>query len=402
MAGRLRPAPGGWLLALTLCALGCDDAPPSTPEGDAPRADAALDGAALDARPDGTPPRVDAAPDVGPGGPDAMGDAIFDALPDTARDAEPDAARPDPDRGPPGPEPTHFLERGRCFEHTPRCDGVADCDPGLYRACEGGRCIIDAPCGCVGDADCAPGDLCFVNARVCGVCLPAPGRCPDGQCPVGEICVDGFCRDDCPGFDDGPPLDCRGEPPAGACDGRWAYLREAGTCVPVDGVTCADGANAFDSRVDCVERCRGPVACTATLERRVGNTENRRVACPISHGPGACIALAHCVCELGDPPDDPTAARESLRGCAAWMTIPRGAITFADFCGEDSLTAVVGAMRESGFLDAVIGVDTRLELAPGCADVLTSFGTGPMCMDGVENGWEAGVDCGPQGCDACE
>lgn len=387
-------------VGLVLGASGCDDEPQSTPEGEEDR------GGPVDAMGEGSADAmVDAMVDVSQdastdGGGDAMPDATVEAMPDAAADAMPD---PEPDAGP-EPGPTHFIDRGRCFEHTPRCADAADCDPAEFGDCVGGRCRVTAPCGCASDADCAPGDLCVTNERVCGECVTAPGRCPDGACPVGEVCVDGFCRDDCPGLGDGPPLRCRGEPPAGPCDGRWAYLREAGTCVPVDGVACGPEDVGFATRADCVAHCRGPVACTVTLERVLANTEVETVRCPLSHGPGACIGLAHCLCELIVDDEPAATVRERRRGCAGWMTIPRGAITLADFCGgERRLGAVIDAIEGMGGIGPLFGAEVQVvDVSPGCADVAADPGTGPWCEDGTQNAWETGVDCGAMGCPMCQ
>lgn len=361
----------GWALAahvaLAVTLLGCIDRQspaPDTPEPDAPDAGGA-DGAPVDVGP----------PDL----------AVVDAAPDAVALAG---------------EATHFVDTGRCFEHTPRCGADGDCDPALYRGCIAGRCHLDVPCGCASDDDCAAGDLCVTNERVCGICVPAPEPCAAGGCRGGDVCVDGWCREDCPGHGDGPPLDCRGEPDAGRCDGRWAYLRDVGTCVPVDGVGCGDvPRNAFDDRAACLTHCRGPAICSVTFER--GGEDPARVECPITHGPAACVALAHCLCELAEqlPPDvDP---REARRMCAYSWSVPRGAITLADFCGRGSVADVIAELRESGFAEGVLGPEVELRLSEGCAEVQTDMSIGPMCRDGVQNGWETGVDCGPQGCEVC-
>lgn len=106
-----------------------------------------------------------------------------------------DVATPDGGQCDPGRDAgMTFTQAGYCFVRTPACCADADCASDV--CLENGHCLADTmPCGCSRDDHCQLGQLCFVNERFCGVCLPERPRCTGADCLAGEDCIDGRCTD---------------------------------------------------------------------------------------------------------------------------------------------------------------------------------------------------------------
>lgn len=233
--------------------------------------------------------------------------------------------------------------------------------------------------GCTVPQDCpASTEVCTARTCIDAVCGFAPAEegavCPDGVCTVEGTCVECIEQAQC-GDDE-------------ACENN--------VCVPLQ---CANGVqDGAETDVDC-----GGAECTGCA---IGQSCTERTDCLSRRcDGGTCAACANDgECGVGDYCDDDGSCALKLKVGVACARVGECASDFCvdGVCCENACGDACETCAEAGFEGNCrpysAGTDPELECG---AD--TCGGTDACrCDNGVMDGMETGVDCGPAECRACD